>query len=310
MSCEFDPLEMRNRFSIVGPLKKIGRRERINMFNSHLTQRLYQFTIRGALLFAATISLQASPLAYAITTTGQFGNVDLGTGIFTDIDPSEGIALAGLGVADGNLYTETYANFNPTLDLINPLTGGLTEVGNGGSAVELFAFGSTTSGLYALGGNTTDFTLYLIDSSTGVATAIGLTGLGNGGAFSLSTNSSILFFTQGSNSTLYTISTSTAASTAVGSLGGGEQMGAMVFIGGTLYGNDAQPLFNAISTINTTSGAATLGPNVTGAGGTLGGLAPDPLSAAASPEPSTWLFLSFGLSGLALLRLRSGRTSS
>ena len=175
---------------------------------------------------------------------------------------------------------------------------------------KLTAFGSTTTGLYALGGSSTDLTLFSINASTGVATAIGLTGLGSGGAFSLSTNSSTLFFTQGSNSTLYTISTSTGASTSVGPLGGSEQMGAMVFTGGTLYGNDGQPLTNAISTINTSSGAATLGPNVTGAGSTLDGLAPDPLSSStAAPEPGTWLFLSCGLSALALLRLRVRRTS-
>ncbi len=280
------------------------------MFNNHLTNRMYQFTIYGALLFTATISLQASPLAYAITAGEQFGTIDLSTGAFTQIDASEGIAMAGLGVAGGNLYTETYANFNPTLDEINPATGALSAVGNGGAAVELFAFGSTTSGLYALGGSTTDFTLYSINRSTGVATAIGLTGFGQGGAYSLSTNSSTLYFTQGSNSTLYTINTSTGASTAVGSLGGGEQMSALLFTGGTLYGNDSQPGFNAISTINTTTGAAILGHNVTGTAAVLGGLAPDPLSAATTPEPSTWLFLAFGLSGLALLRVRSRRTSS
>jgi hypothetical protein len=278
------------------------------MFNN----RAYQFTIHGALLFAAAISLKAGPLAYAVTTGEQFGAIDLSTGVFTQIDASEGFVMAGLGVAGGNLYTEAYSTFNPTLDAINPITGALSPVGNGGAAVELFAFGSTTSGLYALGGNTTDFTLYSINSSTGVATAIGLTGLANGGAYSLSTNSSTLFFAQGANSTLYTINTSTGASASVGPFGGGEQMGAMVFTGGTLYGNDSAPLFNSISTINTATGAATLGPSVTGtaSGFSLVGLAPDPLSAAASPEPSTWLLLACGLSGLALLRHRSRRTPS
>jgi hypothetical protein len=278
------------------------------MFNNHLAKRVYKFTVCGALLFAATIALQASPLAYAITAAEQFGTIDLATGAFTQIVASEGFSMAGLGVAGGNLYTESYANFNPTLDEINPITGALTAIGSGGAALELFDFGSTTSGLYALGSSSTDFTLYSINSSTGVATAIGLTGLGSGGAYGLSTNSSTLYFTQGTDSTLYTINTSTGASTAVGPLGGSEQMGSLLLTGGTLYGNDAQPGFNAISTINTTTGAATLGPDVTGAaaggGGLLVGLAPDPLSASA-PEPSTWLFLCSGIVALALLRLRA-----
>ena len=238
------------------------------------------------LLFA--VAAQADNVAYMGTVSGDFGTIDLNTGVFTLLGNS-GVTLAGMAVANKTLYGTSYHTSTGVLYSINPANGSPTVIGT--SSLDIDDFGSTTSGLYAVG---VDANLYSINASTGAATLIGPTGLGFGSWRSLFTNSSTLYFADGVN--FYTLNTSTGAATLVGNMGGPE-MGAMVLEGGFLYGGANLPSL-AVDTLNTTTGSATGGPSVTGTSSSFFALAPNPIPSS-TPEPNSLLLLGSGVLGLA-----------
>ncbi len=251
----------------------------------------------GLLLCA---SVRADNIAYMGTVSGQFGTIDLNTGAFTSLGNS-GVTLAGMAVDNATLYGSSYHTAAGDLYTVNPANGAVTIVGTSG--IDYDDFGSTTNGLYAIG---TNADLYSINASTGAATLIGATGLSFGSWRSLSTNSSTLYFANGTD--LYTISTTTGAATLVGSLGS-EEEGALLLEGGVLYGGDDSP-GGTVDTINTTTGAATVGPSVTGTSSAFFALAPNPLPASAVPEPRSWISLATIITVLALWRGRLARRRS
>jgi hypothetical protein len=243
----------------------------------------------GIVLAMGGATLQANSLAYELTGNAGFGTVDLNTGIYTSIG-SQSQQLAGLGVAGGLLYGALYGG--NTLYQVDTSTGAITSVGN--ALLNYQDFGSTLSGLYAIGA---DRHLYSINASTGAPTDIGDTGLALAGiTIGLSTNSSTLYYTNGTN--LYTLNTSTGAATLVGSTG--ARIGAMVFEGGSLWAGVESPL--SFDTLNTTNGNATFVSSDSN-GSIIYGLAPV-ASTAGTPEPGTWTLLATAMGALALLRRR------
>jgi hypothetical protein len=137
-------------------------------------------------------------------------------------------------------------------------------------------FGSTTSGLYAFGDNGD---LYSINPTNGAATDIGPTGLSFGGTvMGMSSGSSTLYLTQ--NNLLYSLSTTSGSATLIGTTNEGESgFGALVSVGGTLYGGAYGAPTPDIYTLDPQSGTATLGaasPSTPSAPGVAGfwGLAP------------------------------------
>ena len=137
------------------------------------------------LLFAANV--KADDMAFVGENNADFGTLDLNTGAFTLLGNS-GQTLAGMAVADGDLFASSYHLSTGTLFQVNPATGALTTIGT--SSVDIDDFGSTTSGLYVIG---TDKNLYSVNPTTGAETLIGATGLSSLGSWrSLSTNSSTL----------------------------------------------------------------------------------------------------------------------
>jgi len=234
-------------------------------------------------------TVKADDIAYmTIGNGGNFGTIDLNTGVFTFLGNS-GQTLSGMAVENGTLYGSSYLNGTGSLFTINPANGSLTTVGT--SNVDFNEFGSTTtSGLYAMD---TNANLYSINPNTGAPKLIGATGLGFGTWSALSNNASTLYFADGAN--LYTINTSTGAATLVGNMGG-SQMGGLVMEGGVLYGGENTPSF-AVATLDSITGVATTGPDVTGQNaGEFYGLAPNPLPV---PEPPAWSLI--GVGGVALL---------
>jgi hypothetical protein len=251
---------------------------------------------------AFACGLRADPTAFVGYGSGSFGTIDLTTGTVTTLG-SLGQTPAGFGVSEGTLYAESY-NSNGTLYTVNTSNGALTAVGNSGVDF-LGGFGSTLSGLYGIGyssgGTTLD--LFSINASTGSATDIGSTGLGLGSWRDVSTNSSTLYFGDGAD--LYSVDLTDGAASLIGPYGGSAEMGSLVSIGSTLYGAD--DVNNQIDMIDATTGAATAGSS---SGGTVWGLAPDPLSTTTvTPEPPTWFLLGTALGALAFGRRYLTRAS-
>jgi hypothetical protein len=250
-------------------------------------------------LLSASVAANADSTAYITETNGNFGTVDLNTGVFTLLGNS-GETLDGLGVANGVLYSAS----------CNACTGGSTSAGNlysvnttngaltliGTSGLTYGDFGSTTTGLFTVDANGTNSNLYSINPASGAATLIGATGLNFNtvGSSGISTNGTLLYLALGSN--IYTINTNTGAATLVGNTGGANP-GAMVLEGGSLFAGELYSI--TFDTLNTTTGAATTGPAGSGSGiANPYGLAPNPLPV---PLPAAaWLLLS-GLGGLGLL---------
>jgi hypothetical protein len=110
--------------------------------------------------------------------------------------------------------------------------------------VSISDFGSTTSGLFGIGGPSNN--LYSIDSTTGAATLIGPSGATGTGYNTLSNNGNSLYLSLGES--LYSLNTSTGAATLVGTMSSnaGAGMLAMLFEDGFLYGGQG----TQIDTIN------------------------------------------------------------
>jgi PEP-CTERM motif len=243
----------------------------------------------AVLVLVFSIAAKADNLAYMGTISGDFGTLDLNTGVFTYLGNS-GVVLAGMAVANHTLYGSSYHTSTGVLYSVNPTNGSPTVIGT--SSLDIDDFGSTTSGLYAIG---VDLNLYSINATTGAATLIGATGLPSFGYWrSLSTNSSTLYFANGYN--LYTLSTSTGAATLLGYMGG-QQVGAILQEGGFLYAGENYPGFS-VDTLDTTTGVATTGPSVTGTSSYFYAIAPNPIPLA-TPEPSSLLLLASGVFGVA-----------
>jgi hypothetical protein len=119
---------------------------------------------------------------------------------------------------------------------------------------------------------------------------------------SLSTGSATLYY--GNLNELYSVNTSTGAATLLGSTGAaGIGIDALVTTNGALYAGEVTntALEGTIYTLNSSTGAGTLGPVITPVadGNVPFGLAP----IFAVPEPSTWAMMVVGFAGLGFAGL-------
>lgn len=250
--------------------------------------------VRGLLIAAAVF---AGSAAQAVTTYvagsgGQFGTLDLATGVFTSLGTTHLGAtsfglLEGFSVANGTLYGQTLSGGN-TIYSVDPTNGALTVIGTNSS--NAFYLGSTTSG--GLFGADLTGNLFSINTSTGAATIIGNLGFGLGGFVSFSDNSSTLYLTRGTGA-LYTVNTGTGVASLVGPSGA---FLASAVSGGTLYGIDDTAVF----TINGATGAFAAGPTISPSGLGVEGVVPVEalMAVTAVPEPATVWMIGSGLLGL------------
>jgi len=235
-----------------------------------LKNRGQVFWMAGLLLVLAASALRADDKAYFIG--GQFGVVDLNTGVVTVLGTPATFPLAGLGQVGGTLYTAGQSR-DGTLYTVNPASGALNAVGT--ASIIYYALGSTTTGLYAAGwpagtntGGNPPLFFYSVDPRTGAAKQIGPFGVGPGFyGRSFSTGSSTLYFVDWEN--LYSIDTNSGNATVIGGTSGQILYG-VTYENGKLYAAQTSP--NLIYTLDPTSGSATTIANFTGV--SIGGLAP------------------------------------
>src|SRR5580704_6708379 len=96
----------------------------------------------AALLVLSAGVLRADNMAYAGSSSGTFGIMDLSTGVFT-LEGTSGQTLAGLAVANGSIFASSYHTTNGTLFQVDPTTGAVTSIGTA-TGVDYDDFGSTT----------------------------------------------------------------------------------------------------------------------------------------------------------------------
>jgi hypothetical protein len=258
----------------------------------------------GAILFPIQ-EAKADVVVYAGAYFEQYGTLDLNTGVFTQLgSPGD---QTGFGELGGKLYT---GDVEGDTSSVNPANGSDTFIGTGGTTYD--TFGSTGTGLYAVSHPTgaNPFLTYSVNPTTGVATLLGSTGQDinpNGGTAGLSAGSNTLYWTwtSGPHSILYSLNTTTGFANAIGDTD--AIIGALVYVNGTLYGEDVTD--GAIDILNTSDGLATpTGVTVSGLTRTdiLYGMAP---LIASTPEPSSLVLLVLMIAAMMCYRLRSARRS-
>ena len=168
-------------------------------------------------------------------------------------------ATGSNGVA-GNLYTINATTAVATL--VGPVLIGSSPVG-----LTALALNPVTGVLYGLttnDGPSPNRSLVTVNPATGAAVLIGSIGANAAGDMAFN-SSGVLFAWPKSGGNLVTINLTTGASTVVGPTGAPfVNGGAVSFVGGVLYaavGGSNGPLY----TVNTSTGAATAGPTLTGA---------------------------------------------
>jgi len=243
-------------------------------------------------VLAGVASCYGDTLLFATNGAGQFGTIDVTTGIFAQIGGLEPSTLWGLGW-DGYILYGLTSQANPDLDIINPSTGAITTVGATG--LSKYSIMSSTIGgaLYAIDGSSSK--LYTINPATGAAVFVANTGLPTGiGNYydSMAGSASNLYVTL--NQTLYIVNPLTGATTDVGNMSTTHVLGS-AWVNNQLYGftDSASQPFYIINTGNaqmTFAGDATVDvyfatPNE-------------------APEPGTVWLLCAGIIGLGAARLR------
>lgn len=168
-------------------------------------------------------------------------------------------AATGAGGTTGNLYIVNQATAAATV--VGPILVGALPI-----AITGLAFHPTTGVLYAItSNNSPNFpqNLVTINPATAAATIIGA--LGIGGADISFASSGILYMSSGQATNLYTVNLTTGAATLVGATGTGDSgSGLAIDSGGTAYfsGNGSA---GSLDRLSLSTGAATIGPVLTGA---------------------------------------------
>jgi len=215
-----------------------------------------------ALLVFSTCAL-ADPLAYVTTNTGEFGTMNIATGVFSEI-ATEPTILNGLAWGSNSQLYGLDSSGN--LVTIDPLTGVETLVGSTGLDASTNTFAGLTDGaLYALDASNN---LYSINPTTGAATLVGATGvppidstdfttpaysdslMGDGSQLYVSEQ---IFGVSTLSETLYTVNPSNAGTTTVGPLAEDSFVGGG-YLGGSYYLFSADT-GNGIYTVNPSTGA-------------------------------------------------------
>ncbi len=136
--------------------------------------RLSSIVWLALVLLAASAS--AAPFVYVVTSSQQFGTVDLATGRFHAIGNPTPDAMSNLVWGpDGVLYSLTTSGSDVgSLAKINTRTGEVTDIGSTGLGFNAFSLAGVRGKLYL-----TDFSnnIYRVNRESGLATPIAATGI-------------------------------------------------------------------------------------------------------------------------------------
>lgn len=127
-------------------------------------------------LASFAVSANAAPFVYVVTSSQQFGTVDLATGAFHAIGSPTPDAMSNLVWGpDGVLYSLTTSGSDVgSLAKIDTRTGEVIDVGSTGLGFNAFSLAGVRGKLYL-----TDFSnnIYRVNPETGAATPIAATGM-------------------------------------------------------------------------------------------------------------------------------------
>jgi hypothetical protein len=159
-----------------------------------------------------------------------FGTIDLTTGAFISINDQGGSGFWAALAADpaaNLLYTVDLAQSTFPLLSVTPL-GVISTIGDTNQFIGGLAFDSDSNVLYGADGTS----LYTIDTATGAATLVGITGISNSSpGLAFDTESDILYLNVGGSDpnadNLYQVDTGTGLATLVGPNGPTEGLGIM-----------------------------------------------------------------------------------
>jgi hypothetical protein len=228
---------------------------------------------------------------YVVSSSRQFGIVDLQTGVFTSRGTADWNPEDMTGLPGGTIYA---MDPNNVLLTVNPANGHGTVVGTTGLDIDGIKFRQDGT-LFGLSG---PGNLYTIDKSTGAPTFVGSTGI-NFSFYDLAFDSSNQLFAVNTDagfglSNLYSIDPTTHLAHLVGPVG--FRLSALEFQDGTLYGfTDSAP--REIISIDRTTGVGTVAAAQDLSLDSVFGAAPAEVSAVV-PEPAGLTLLGIGFVGL------------
>jgi hypothetical protein len=278
----------------------------------HLLSALLVALAAASIGIGCLVSSARGGSLYAVQGDGNLGLIDTATAVYTPIgNLNGGFTPSGLAIVDGGLYTTDFGGTQ--VYSINPDTAQSTPTANAAmpDGQVFYTIGSSSAGMFA--GDVNYVGTYKVNPVTGAVQT--LPGTFPGGSFTTFGNSlgSELYFLGGD--TLYTLNATTGVYTPIGQTGietnlqDGNGWFGIAVSGNTLYGMyDTFDNHNTLYSLNTTTGAATLIGEVTGAPTQIYGIAP---VAVPVPEPATCTVALAAAAGLGVIglmhRLRRAR---
>jgi len=251
-------------------------------------------------------SASADLVAWAATAQGNFGQLDLDTGVYTNTGSSSstfadgGSAIFGMGYIGGTLYGVDNNASSAGFYSISTPSGALSLI----ASLPVNAIGGTSAlgDFYGVTQDPTSASLFAVDTSGSLLGTLPL-GFPGDGLVALGSAGPTLYvasFTGSGSDELYSIALGGAV-TDIGSLG--QQAFTGIVSGDTLYTTDGENIYTYMVTPTSVSG-------LLGSVGVTGLIGGDQISALAvnpTPEPSTFAIVGIAIAAAGFVHARRRR---